>query len=374
MALNTKTFTALVQDWTAAAQGSCAKLLDFTVGSILRAVAEAASGTALWLQGLVLQTLTVARLATSNGSDVDSFLADYGLIRIPAVAATGLVTFSRITPTNQAVVPIGAQLQTADGTQTFNVYVLTSNGAYSSALGGYVIAANVLSVDVPVQAVTAGAGANIVAATLTVLQTGISGVDAVTNASGFTNGLNAETDSAARLRFIAFILALQKATVQAIAYAITTVQQGLSYAIIENFNFDTSARSGYFTVVADDGSGAPPSSLLTAIYTAIDKIRPITVSFGVFAPNVTNADVNATLVLAAGYDRPTLAGQVATAFTTYIAALGMNVTLPYTRLAQIAYDISPGIVGLTGLTLNSATADIAADPRHVIRPRTMTVG
>lgn len=374
MALSTKTFTTLVQDWAAAAQGASVQLLDFTVGSILRAVSEASGGVSLWLQGLVLQTLTVARLATSSGVDVDSFVADFGLVRLPAIAASGLVTFSRITPTNQAVVPIGAQLQTVDGSQTFKVYVDTSNSAYSSALGGYVIPTSVVSVAAPVQAVTPGTAGNVVAGVLTILQTGISGVDAVTNASGFTNGLNAETDSALRLRFIAFILSLQKATIAAVSYAIATVQQGLSSAIIENQNFDTSARSGYFTVVIDDGSGAPPAALLTSVYQAIDKVRPVTTSFGVFAPAVTLAAVNVTLVLAPGYDRPTLAGQVAIAFTAYINGLGMNTTLPYTRLAQIAYDISPGITGLTNLFLNGTTADLVADPRRVIRAGTITVG
>lgn len=373
MATNTKTFTQLVQDWAAAAQGACSTLLDFTIGAILRAVAEAQAGVALWLQGLVLQALIYARAATAAGADLDSWVADFGLTRLPAIAATGLATFARFTPTNQAVVPIGALVQTADGTQTFAVYVDTTNTAYSGTLGGYVIAADVGSIAVPVQAVTPGSSGNIVAATLTVLQTGISGVDSVTNASGFTNGIDAESDAALRKRFIAFILALQKGTVAAIKYAIASVQQGLSSAIIENANFDTSARPGYFTAVVDDGSGAPPSSLLSAVYAAIDLARPITVSFGVFAPDVTTADIAATLVLADGYDRPTVVGQVATILTAYVNATGLNVGLPYTRLAQLIYDTSPGIVGVTGLLLNSATADIAADPRHVIRAGTTTV-
>lgn len=371
--LGTKTFSQIIQDWAAAAQGACNTLLDFAIGSILRAIDEAQGGVTLWLESLILKLLVATRLLTSTGSDVDSFVADFGLIRLPAVPASGLATFARFTPTNAAVVPIGALVQTADGTQTFAVYVDTSNSAYSSVLGGYVIAANVASVQAPVQALVGGLAGNIVAGALTVLQTGISGVDTVTNAAGFTNGIDIESDSAVKARFIAFIQALQKATLAAVGYAIIGTQSGLSYSIIENQNFDTTARLGYFTVVVDDGSGAPPSSLLTSVYTAIDKVRPLTVTFGVFAPNVTTANVAATLVLAAGYDRPTLVGQVAVVITAYINKLGLNVALPYTRLAQLIYDVSPGIVGLTGLLLNSATADIAADPRHVIRAGTMTV-
>src|SRR5690348_9734731 len=84
MALNTKTFDQLVSSQAtamqaSAAQGGSPKLLDFTVGSVLRAIAEAvASALGLFLQGLVLQVLALTRFATSNDDDADSFAADFG--------------------------------------------------------------------------------------------------------------------------------------------------------------------------------------------------------------------------------------------------------------------------------------------------------
>src|SRR5258706_8259156 len=159
--LTTKNFTTLVQEWAAVCQSSVAavfptQVLSFTKGAVFRALAEAQASVSLWLQGLILQLLTVTRLATSSGLDVDSFVNDYGLTRLPANAATGLVTFARATPTNPAVIPIGATVQSADGTQTFTVYADPTNSAYSVNAGGvgiagYTIPAAVASLIVPVQ-------------------------------------------------------------------------------------------------------------------------------------------------------------------------------------------------------------------------------
>ncbi|HHW4679686.1 MAG TPA: baseplate J/gp47 family protein [Xylella sp.] len=58
-------------------------------------------------------------------------MADYGLTRLPASAASGVVTFSHFTPTHQAVLPVGALVQTADGTQQYAVTVDATSPAWT---------------------------------------------------------------------------------------------------------------------------------------------------------------------------------------------------------------------------------------------------
>ena len=99
MQLSLQNFTTLVQYMAAAVEASAAQLLDLTVGSTLRAVLEANASVALWMQWLILLVLRTTRAATSNGADLDSWMADFSLSRLPAVAATGTVIFSRFTPT-----------------------------------------------------------------------------------------------------------------------------------------------------------------------------------------------------------------------------------------------------------------------------------
>ncbi|KMW48081.1 baseplate J/gp47 family protein [Ralstonia pickettii] len=371
--LQTQDWVTLVRNQVSAIQGYAKVLVDLTVGSVLRAIVEANAAVVVWLEGLLLQVLAITRAATSSGADLDSWVADFGVTRLPAVAATGIVTFSRFTTTQQVLVPVGATVQTADGTQQFTVTIDTTNPAYNAGLGGYVIAAGVGNVTVPVQALTAGAAGNAVAGSVSVIAGAISGVDTVTNTAAFTNGTDAESDTALRTRFIAYVASLSKATKNAVGYAITSLKQGLVYSLVENQTYAGATQYGYFYVVVDDGTGSPSSTLLATVANAIDAVRPLTSTFGVFAPVVVNASVAMTISTAAGADHAATALVVKNALTSYINALPLGTTLPFSRLAQVAYDASPSVTNVTGVTLNSGTADLTATSQQVIKATSVTV-
>lgn len=373
MAITTQDFTTLVRNQVTAIQGAAKVLVDLTVGSILRAVVEANAAVILWLQGLILQLLAITRAATSSGADLDSWVGDFGLTRLAAVAASGQVSFARFTPSQQAVVPVGTTVQTGDGSQQFAVTLDTTNPAYSATLGGYVLAAGVGSINVPVAASTAGAGGNVSAGQLNTLTQAVPGVDTVSNAAAFTNGVDAESDSALRIRFIAFVASLSKATKGAVGYAITSLKQGVIYTLVENQQYNGTTDYGYFYVVVDDGTGSPGSTFLSNASNAIDAVRGVSIRFGVFAPVVVTANVSMTITTAAGYDHNAVVGLVGTALRSYINALLLGQTLTYSRLAQVAYDASPGVTNVTAVLLNGATADVTATSQQVIKAGTLTV-
>lgn len=373
MAITSQDFTTLVRNQVTAIQGAAKVLVDLTVGSILRSIVEANAAVILWLQGLILQLLAITRAATSSGADLDSWVGDYGVSRLAAVAASGQVAFSRFTPSQQAVIPVGATVQTADGSQQFAVTLDTTNPAYNAALGGYVLAAAASSITVTVAASTAGAGGNVSAGQINTITQALPGVDTVSNAVAFVNGSDAESDTALRTRFIAFVASLSKATKGAIGYVITSLKAGVSYVIVENQLYNGTAQMGYFYVVVDDGTGAPGSTFLSSVSNAIDAVRPVCSTFGVFAPVVVNANVSMLITTAAGYDHPTLVGLVGTAIRNYINSLTLGTTLAYSRLAQIAYDASPGVTNVTSVTLNGGTADVTATSQQVIKANTVTV-
>lgn len=373
MAIQTKDYVTLVREQTTAIQGAARVLVDLTIGSILRAVIEANAAVTLWLQGLILQLLAITRAATSSGSDLDSWVADYGLTRLPAVNATGIVTFTRFTPTQQAVVQVGTLVQTADGSQQYAVVLDTANPAYNASLGGYALAAGSASVSVPVQALAAGSAANASVGSVSTMIQAVPGVDTVTNAAAFTNGSDAETDAALRKRFIAYVASLSKATKNAVGYAITSLKTGLTYTLVENTTYAGAAQPGYFYVVVDDGTGAPPSSFLSTVSNAIDAVRPLCSSFGVFAPVIQTAGVSMTIQTAAGYDHNAVVGLVSAALTSYINGLGLGNQLTYTRLAQVAYDASAGVTNVTAVLLNGGTADVTATNKQTIKAGTIAV-
>lgn len=373
MALQTYTFNQIVSGIATATQAAASSLLDFGIGSILRALAQAVAGQLLWLQAIVLQVLTLTRASTSVGTDLDSWCADFGFTRLPARAATGQVTFSRFTATQQAVVPVGATVQTADGSQTFSVTVDTTNSAYNAGLGGYVILANTASVNVPVQAAAGGSGGNVQAGTITVITSSISGVDTVTNAAAFLNGEDAEPDADFRSRFVLFLASLSKATKTAIGSAILGVQQGLNYTITENENYNGTANQGYFYVVVDGGDGQASEDLLNNVNAAIDAVRPFTSNFGVFAPAIVEADVEMTVTSAPGYNQPTVVGNVGVVLTNFLNSLRLGVSVPYTQIASVAYGV-PGVQNVTDVEINGGTADLAANQKERIVAGAITIG
>ena len=372
--IQTQDFTTLVRNQVTAIQGGSSRsLVDLTVGSVLRAVVEASASVAMWLQGLILTLLSVTRAATSSGADLDSWVADFGVTRLAAVAASGPVTFARFTPTNAGLVPVGAVVQTGAGNVQYTVVTDTTNAAYSASLNGFVLAAGVASISCTVVATQTGSIGNAVAGGISSIGSSIAGVDTVTNAAAFANGIDPETDAALRVRFVAYIQSLSKATKAAVGYAITSVQQGLSYTLTENMTYGGVQQYGYFTIVVDDGSGSPPSALLSTVYNAIDAVRPVTVAFGVFAPTLVTATVAASITTAPGYTHAAIVALVTAAVQSFINGLGLGNTLHYTQLAQVIYNASPAVQNVTGLLLNAGTADIAANAQTTIKASSVAI-
>lgn len=373
MQLSLQNFTSLVQNMAAAVQGAASQLLNLTPGSVLLAVLEASASAALWVQWLILQVLSMARLSTSSGTDVDSFVNDFGLTRLPATYATGNVTFSRFTPTNAATISVGTTAITSDGTQTFAVVENTANAAWNATSGAYVIAAGISSASIPVQAVNAGTQGNVSAGAITLLGTATPYVDTVTNSVAFSNGENAETDAALKARFVNYIGSLAQATDLAVETAALSVQSGLSVNIAENVNSSGGYQPGNFIVTVDDGSGNPPTTLLNTVYTAVNAVRPIGSTFAVFGPTVTNVTIALTITVASGYVKANLIGPVQTAITDYVNTLPVGTSLRYAQIFNQAFDVSPGITNISNVTLNGGTADITVGPSGVVKTTSVTV-
>jgi uncharacterized phage protein gp47/JayE len=374
--LQTQSFSTTVSNFASAVQGNASALVNFTIGSVLRALADATAAVAMWLQGLIITLLAVTRLSTSSGTDVDSWVNDFGFTRLPAVPASGVVTFARMTATNQAVIPVGILVQSSDGTQQFIINADTTNAAYSATVisgGGFIIPAGTASINATATAITAGpsgypdASGNVAANTITSLVQAIPYVDTVNNAAAFTNGANPEADAAVRTRFVLWINSLAEGTVAAVSAAILSVQQGLTFTIQENTQYNQTAQQGYFSVVVDDGTGSPPSQTLTNVANAINLIRPLGSTFGVHAPVVVSVSVAMTITTASGYVHATVASAVQTALTSYINTLGLGNSLFYTRLGLVAYGV-PGVTEvLVGYTINGGSVDIAATPLQTIK-------
>jgi len=357
--LNILTISQLVQNILNGIQSKINKTLDFTIGSVFVALAEAQGQTAMWLQSLILQVLAWTRAQTSTGSALDLWLAQFGFTRLPGVYASNFVTLGANTaPTSPVPIPVGTTVQTPAGIR----FITTASATLESGE---------TSVSVPVVAVLSGTTGNVAAGTITQFVTAVPGIDTVTNPSAFTNGVNPESDPAVRVRFVTYIASLQKGTKLAVISAIQGVQQGLTYNLVE---FQTQAGASavaYFYVVVNDGTGNPSSTLLSTIYNAIDAVKAAGVQFNVYGPTAVTVNFAMTVSIAAGYQFSSVQSAIESAITQAIAALPIGGTLLWSQQYAIAYSV-PGVVEVTGLTVNSETADIPAGKNGVIVPGTFS--
>jgi uncharacterized phage protein gp47/JayE len=370
--LDVRGFGTIVGNIAAGVQGNANRLLDYSIGSVLRAIAEAEAGLALWLQGIILQLLSTTRLATSQGADADSFVNDWGMFRLGASLSAGQVTFSRFTAASATVIPAGTQVRTSDGTQSFQVIADSTNGAYSSASNGYLLPAAVVSVSCAVQSINPGSAANVAANTVTVIVTQVIGVDFCNNTGPMSGGSNAESDPQIKARFPLYVASVAEGTLLAIEYAIASLKLGMQSTIIENTNQDGSSHLGFLYITVDDGTGYPPQSTLTAAAVAAGTARAGGVMWGVFAPQVLLADIAVTIQTAAGYDHPMVVGIVSNAITIFVNTLPLGQTLALSQLSQVAYNSSPGVTNMAA-TVNGGAADLVATPKNVVKINSLTV-
>lgn len=374
--LPVQSLTALVQTIAAGIQGRAATLCDFKEGSVLRAIAESFSSVLLWLQAMVLQLLLTTRAATSTGADLDSWISDFPMARLGAQAASGQVTYSRLSAsTSTPFIPVGSTINTVDGTQTFTVSIDAADAAYSASLGGYTMPSMTTALTVPVIASVAGSGGNISANALSQMTTPITGIDLVTNPAAFTNGADAESDAALRVRFQVFILGLARGDHYGLAYAITSLAINVEYSLVENYDYAGNYAPGSFYVVCDDGSGSPSASFVASVAAAVQSVRPLGAVANVFATIAVSANVSMTLTTAAGYTHANVVAQVAAAVSAGIASLLQGSGLQYGDLYFWAFSV-PGVAEVNAVLLNGSSGDaasIAANPKNTLVAGVITI-
>jgi uncharacterized phage protein gp47/JayE len=369
--------------------------LSFAKGKVLRALAETYAGNGLWLQKENLQIAMLTRLATSYGSDIDTFVADFplsGVTRLGAQASTGLCVFSRYsTGPTIGYVPVGGTVRTTDGTQTFQVYADPSNAAYvasyansDGSFGAYAIAPQVNSVTAPVASITIGssgqpgANGNVGAATIGLISSTMPGVDTVTNPGAFTNGFDVESDDSVKARFTLAVAGRTGGTVPAYQSAIANLRVGLTCKVLQNQDLNGAPDPGMVTVIVDDGSGNISSTLLAAAQAAIMSdttgVRAAGVRAGVYAATRQPINVSMQIATRPGYIHQNVVAAVSAALASFINGLGQGATVAYFDLPAIAKTV-PGVLEIDPNTylLNGGTGDVTGTPQATPKANNIVV-
>lgn len=370
MQLPVRTLAQYVQDMSVVVQATAARTVDVSIGSVVRALLEANAAIAVWLQWLVSQMLLASRASTCTGTDLDSWMADFGMVRLNATRARGQVRFSRHTALSAAVIPPGVQVSTADGGAQFEVLADSSHIAWDADLAAYLLPSGQSDVVLPVQAGVDGVGGNVQAGTITALASAVAGIDTVDNPSPMTGGVEAETDEIFRSRFRTYINSRSRSTRDAVAFAVASVRQGLFFVIHENIDPSGAARPGHFVVTIDDGTGAPESTLLDTVRSAVDVVRPVGSTFSVLAPSVVTVTIEVEVVAEdlSLLQRQELRNAVTDALARHVAGLDIGQVLSLTRIAQTVYAVSSDISNVRNVRIDGQATDLIPAPRESIRP------
>lgn len=286
-----KTLNQLVQiqlDYIAA---NAPVVLNTPLGPFVTAVCYATALVALSLQRIIQLVLNAARLTSSSGADVDSFVEDFGMSRAPGVKAAGEVLLSRfVTAVSQILIPVGSIVQTS-GTPPVQYQIVgdTTNADFDQAQNAYLLKSGNVQITVLVECLQVGEIGNALIGQINRIGSALPGIDSVSNLEAFDTGQDEETDDQLKQRFALYIQSLSKATKVAVESAVSDVQPGLIFKVFENVNTDGTVNNGQIIVTVDDGSGNPSNNLKARISQAVDRVRPVGVRHFVVGPtaNVT---------------------------------------------------------------------------------------
>jgi uncharacterized phage protein gp47/JayE len=357
MPLTPITFNSLVSQMGTSLTSNTPKVTNLTPGSVALAIIKSVAGVIISVQQLITYVYSVCRLATSTGPDVDSFINDYGMERLPAVPSSGSLTLTRNSTSGVLIVTVGSTAQTVINNTQFAVIADTGQPAWDPVDGYYKFNDGQGTIDVTVQAVVPGAASNVSANTITTMVSGFTGVNSITNQAAFANGEDAESDAAVKIRFPLYLASLKTASIPAVEGAILSVQAGLTYQISEYLHFDgITAFPGGFTVIVDDGSGAPDSAFLAAVAAAVEAVHAAGVEFGVYAPVVV--PINVSVYIAPSNVSQAVANAAVTqAIAVYIHSLGVGVSCSLVGVANAIQSV-PQVYAYANLTLNGSEADV----------------
>lgn len=325
---------------------------DFTEGSVISSEIEAFSRELALLYSE----------ARSGFSGVLTKLpySIFGITRHPAQYATGSVRFTRLLSSGVLMIPQGTQVATPGGV------IFETTEAVEIEDGD-------TTVDSAVRAVEIGSSGNVPAGTVTVLISGIVGVDSVLNTAAIGGGVNAETDAEYLARFRAYLLGLSRSNRNGIITGALLNENLRSASIVENFP----PRAGLYNLdlYLDDGNGTVSDLIIEAVKAVIDGdgslanpgYRAAGINVAYSAPTVVPINVTGTVYVT--YSVSEAKTIIDAAITSYINAhiIGQDLVRAQLQKTILAY---PWV-----LDLNIATpsGNVAVNDGQIARASTLNL-
>jgi len=294
------------------------------------------------LQSLLMQAdwvLDQSFPQTAQGMYLDYHAETRGITRGAAEKAAGVIRFA-------AADKVTAACPIEKGT-----VCMTAEGVRFETTEDATIAVGSQWVDVPAQAVEAGAGGNVIAGTVTLLSAMPVGVVQCTNPAAFSGGCDAESDEALRGRVLASYQRLPNG-----ANAAFYEQEAMRFPTVASAKAVGRARGiGTVDVYVSTHAGAPEEKLLSEIAAALQKKREIAVDVAVKAPTERTIPVRAELTAEQGWTMQEITDAATAALQTYFTGERLGEAVYTAKLASILY----GVEGVKNCHLLAPEADVS---------------
>jgi hypothetical protein len=344
MAFQTKTFLSVLASMVNRARTTTTKITDYNVGSVARTLLEAPAQEIDQLYMMMLEGLL-------EGIQV-SVYNSFNFPPLPAVGASGLIRVTISVQGVAVVIPANSVFTRADGSLG---YVSTADVSFPAGAS---------FADVPVVAQQPDVVGNQPAGGTFTLATPLPGFVNAVNIAAFVNGASAETPSAQKVRFNAYVQTLSRGTTASLLYALTrlvfltddlgnVLERVATAAIFEPYLSDPVQPPGLVEAVVHNGVGATSSALVAQ---SLAVLNGYTDAAGDLVPGYKAAGVRVVVVAAAEiqldvigmltigptFDGPSLVAQVRAALYTYIQQIPVGE--PY--LAAVANDLVMQVDGV----------------------------
>lgn len=276
---------------------------------------------------------------TAGGTELEYRAQERGIARKTPVPAHGTLTFSRETTIWFDLPVSSGTVCSTTGTNPVR-YVTTEDA---------VLKAGALSIEVPARAEEGGAGGNTEAATVTVMVTPPTAIQAVTNDTAFVGGEDEETDDALRARLLQSCAAASNG-----ANAAYYRDYALSCDGVDSVSVVPRANGTGTVAIYLGGRGcAPADSIVQKVSDELNKVREICTSVSVSAAEIVPVNVTVSVAAKPGLDPTVVRGACETAVSKYFYGLGVSRQVVPSALNAMLF--STGMIEDCSFSIGAAT-------------------
>jgi uncharacterized phage protein gp47/JayE len=318
---------------------------------------DAEMPVAIELEGAYKQQDDIVNKAfadTATGSDLDKKVAEQGLTRKSGGYSSGIVTITGIAG---SAIPDGE-------------YV-SSDTAIFKFIGNSIMPESG-TIDVTVQCISIGTIGNVPAGAIKYFPKTLDGIQAVTNASPFTNGYNEETDDELRQRYYDKV---QTPATSGNKYEYKNWAKEVSGVgdakVVPIWNGNGTVK----VVIINSNKRAADSTLIDSVSTHIEEVRPIGATVTVISATEKAIDVGIALTIDTNnYNLDGVKAAIESEITDYLKGIAfIESYVSYAKIGGLILD-TPGVLDYSGLTVNTGTSNVSVADEEVAVLGVVTVG